>query len=116
MYKQKLTGLLFLFFGCVQALYADPLHDMFAKTLVEAEEGAVTSMYDLARMYELGVGTERSVQEAMVWYQQAALKGNARAGFRLGEIYYNGEGEPRDYAAAHKWFLKAAEDGNQDTE
>lgn len=108
----RLIGLLVLFLGNVQILYADALHDMFGKTLIEAEAGDRTSMYELGRMYELGVGTERNQQEAISWYEQAAAKGNGRAAFKLGKTYYEGKHVPKDFAKAHKWFLKAVDNGN----
>jgi TPR repeat protein len=51
-------------------------------------------------------------QEALKWFQKAAVKGYADAQNYVGLIYYEGKGVKRDIREALKWFQKAADQGH----
>ena len=56
-----------------------------------------------------GRGVEQDYQQAINWYQQAALAGHHIAKYNLGNCYYNGNGVEQDYQQAINWYQQAAE-------
>ncbi len=51
-------------------------------------------------------------QEALKWFQKAAVQGYADAQNYVGLIYHEGKGVKRDIREALKWFQKAADQGH----
>ena len=76
-----------------------------------AEAGDEVAQYNLAWMYDSGLGVPQDYKEAAKWYQLAADQGDADAQINLGFMYKNGEGVPQDYKEAVKWYLLAADQG-----
>jgi TPR repeat protein len=79
---------------------------------IAAEEGHPPAQYDLARMYEQGLGTEPDQHEAAHWYLQAAQAGDVHAQHHLAEMHIAGRGVPRDLAEGARWMERAAESGH----
>jgi TPR repeat protein len=77
-----------------------------------AETGDANCQYNLALMYERGIGVAKDEQEARVWYRKAAEQGNSQAQFNLGVLYENGRGGGVDFAQANQWYRKAAVQGD----
>lgn len=77
-----------------------------------AEKGDANCQYNLAMMYEQGIGLGKDEKEAVVWYRKAAEQGNSNAQFNLGVLYENGRGTPVDFAQANQWYRKAAAQGD----
>jgi TPR repeat protein len=81
-----------------------------------AKNGLPDALYAVGRMYELGEGgAERpDPVRALVYYKEAALKGQSDAQNVLAIAFYNGNGVPKNLETARQWFLKAAQSGNPD--
>lgn len=77
-----------------------------------ANQGDVVSQYNLALMYNKGVGVPQDDAEALKWYLKAAEQGHALAQYNLGMVYYFGKSVPQDMVTAYKWVMVAAEYGN----
>jgi TPR repeat protein len=77
-----------------------------------AEKGDALCQYNLALMYERGIGVGKDEKEALAWYQKSAVQGNSNAQFNLGVLYENGRGTTVDFPQAHRWYRKAAEQGD----
>ncbi len=77
-----------------------------------AEKGDASCQYNLALMYEQGMGVAKDEKEAVVWYRKSADLGNANAQFNLGVLYENGRGTEVDFAQANQWYRKAALQGD----
>jgi len=77
-----------------------------------AETNDANCQYNLALMYERGIGVAKDEKEARVWYQKAAVQGNSNAQFNLGVLYENGHGGDVDFAQANHWYRKAAVQGD----
>jgi TPR repeat protein len=77
-----------------------------------AEQGDADARYNLALMYDVGMGVTQDYAEAVKWYRKAAEQGVAEAQYNLGNRYFNGEGVLQDTIAAHMWFNIAAANGN----
>ena len=82
----------------------------------EFRAGAQTNddncQYNLAMMYERGLGVAKDEKEARVWYRKAAELGNANAQFNLAVLYENGHGGDVDFTQANQWYRKAAVQGD----
>ena len=76
-----------------------------------AEQGDAEAQYNLALMYEDGLGVPQDYKEAVKWYCLSAEQGDADAQFNLGQMYRKGEGVPQDYKEAVKWYRLSAEQG-----
>lgn len=90
------------------AYEANNLKLAYEKFLKGSNEGHVYSQFNLALMYENGIGIKKNEKHALFWYNKAAMQGNAAAQFNLGVLYENGKGTKVDFAQANKWYRKAA--------
>jgi TPR repeat protein len=77
-----------------------------------AEAGNADAQFNMALMYERGIGVSKDEQESVVWYRKAAEQGNSNAQFNLGVMYENGRGTAVDFSQAHQWYRKAAVQGD----
>ncbi len=77
-----------------------------------AEKGDAECQFNLALMYEQGMGVPKDEKEAVVWYRKSAELGNSNAQFNLGVLYENGRGTAVDFAQANQWYRKAAVQGD----
>ena len=96
----------------IAAYQANDLPLAYKEFREAAENGHVDSQYNLALMYEKGIGTAKDEKEATVWYRKAAARGNTFAQYNLAVMYENGRGTPVDYAQAHDWYRKAVAQGD----
>jgi len=91
---------------------ADNLPLAYKEFLAAAKEGHVDSQFNVALMYEKGIGVGKDEKEAVVWYGKAASQGSAAAQFNLGVLYENGRGAKVDFAKANEWYRKASVQGD----
>ncbi|EXX52258.1 Skt5p [Rhizophagus irregularis DAOM 197198w] len=68
-------------------------------------------MFNLAKRYYNGEGTEKNLEKAFYWYQKAAENGYEKAMHNLAICYVNGEGTEKNLEKAFYWYQKAAENG-----
>lgn len=57
-------------------------------------------------------GQKKDIDQAIAWFQKAALQGNAEAQYQLGGIYIFSLSERHDDTLGKAWLLKAAELGH----
>ena len=79
---------------------------------LSAEQENPLAMVSVATMYATGLGVERSWQEAVNWYQRAAMINNQTGQFFLALFLLQGEpgregGASADKKGAYKWFRLA---------
>jgi len=96
----------------IAAYQANDLPLAYKKFLAAAKEGHADSQFNVAVMYEQGIGIGKDEQEAFVWYGKAASQGNAAAQFNLGVLYENGRGTKIDFEKANEWYRKASVQGD----
>jgi TPR repeat protein len=77
-----------------------------------AEQGDVSAMPKLGKMYEDGKGVARSSEIAVQWYRKAADLGNAEGAYSLSECYARGRGVPENEEEAIRLHRKAADLGH----
>ncbi len=96
----------------VAAYEAGNVQLAFKEFHAAAEKGDSNSQYNLAMMYERGIGVGKDEKEALVWYRKSAELGNSNAQFNLGVMYENGRGCEVDFAQSHLWYRKASLQGD----
>lgn len=70
--------------------------------------------YQLAEMYQKGIGTERNINKALELYKMAAAQNYILALLRLGDLYFEGNQDlAQDYAQALFWYQKIEALGQQ---
>lgn len=77
-----------------------------------AQLGQAESQYQLAKMFQDGLGTNKNMRQAAHWYKQAAEQGHTQSQATLGFMYSKGNGVIQDDAQAVYWYTKAAEQGH----
>lgn len=77
-----------------------------------AEKGSREAQFNLAVMYDDGMGIPEDNAEAAKWYRKAAENGFPQAQLILGIIYVEGEGVPEDTEESLNWLRKAAKHKN----
>jgi TPR repeat protein len=88
--------------------FAGELSDLQRK----AENGEVTTQFNLGVMYNTGQGVPQDDKQAVKWWRLAADQGYAGAQYTLGVMYYEGQGVPQDDKQAVKWWRLAADQGD----
>ncbi len=96
----------------IAAYQANDLPLAYKEFRASADEGHADSQFNVALMFEKGIGVEKDEKQAVVWYEKSALKGNAAAQFNLGVLYENGRGTAVDFAKANEWYRKASVQGD----
>ena len=61
-------------------------------------------------------GLQRDLDKAVIWFTQAAEKGDATAQNMLGLFYYSGQGVQQNFTKAAKYYQMAAEQGDRDSQ
>lgn len=83
----------------------------------EAETGNVLAIYDLGRIYSLGLGVEKNSDTADEYYVKAFAgfqevelsKAWKYTEYRIGKMHAAGQGIDQDYQKAAEWFQLSAE-------
>jgi len=84
-----------------------------AKIFMElAKSGHVNAQYQIAVMFDSGIGVEEDHAQAAIWYQKAATKGHNEAQYNLAIAYATGEGIHSNMRKAIYWMKKSALRGN----
>lgn len=82
----------------------DHLEQSFEWYKKSALGGYKHALFNLARFYELGIGTDEDLEKARYWYLKFAQEDEPAGLHSLGRIYYRGiDGKP-DLVQAYRWF------------
>lgn len=85
----------------------DHLEQSFEWYKKSAFGGYKHSLFNLARCYEIGVGTDEDLEKARYWYLKFAEEDEPAGLHSLGRIYSRGiDGKP-DLVQAYRWFYLA---------
>lgn len=96
----------------ITAYQAGDLPLAFKEFRAAAETGDTDGQYNVALMYEQGIGVAKDERQAVLWYEKSAEQGNSNAQFNLAVLYENGRGTAVDFAQANQWYRKAAAQGD----
>ena len=73
-----------------------------------AEGGNRAAQFELATLYDRGLGVERSYEDAARWFRVGAEGGEAASQFNLGSMYEQGHGVRRSLVDAYMWYSIAS--------
>ncbi len=108
--NRKPFGLLLMLLLASQSSLAQ--NPDFKETKAQAEAGDAEAQFNLALMYDVGIGVPQNYAESGKWYRQAAERGVPEAQFELGVRYFKyGSSAKENYSAALRFFRKAADQG-----
>ena len=86
--------------------------EAFRLLLPLAQAGSAKAQANLGTLYQLGLGVQRDLTEAVKWLKKAVGQGEGIAAHNLGTIYMTGSPEiPVDQNESKKWYRKARELG-----
>ncbi len=83
----------------------------YQQIIKAADQGDAQSQYQLGLMYELGIGTEKDLHQAFVWYQKSANQAHAKAQYNLGIFYALAKGVGKDIQQSKYWIRQANNNG-----
>jgi TPR repeat protein len=93
-------------------LHLDESHAEALKWLLDAAgAGHPKALYDLAALYDKGLGMERDDAKAAALYRRAAEQGHADAQARLAAFHAEGRGLAADPVRAYHWYTLALDGG-----
>jgi len=78
------------------------------------ESGAGEALFNLAILYEDGLGVKINPDYALMLYRRAGAAGSRSAQYRLGQLLLSGEKTPRNEVEAIHWLEHAAKQGDED--
>ena len=73
-----------------------------------ADDGNINAQFNLAIMYERGLGVRSDIIRAIDFFKKAARQGDRVAPNHLGIIYSSGKGVLKNMVLAHAWFNLAS--------
>lgn len=100
----------------VKAFDAGRSEEAFRLWLPLAKEGRPQAQFNIAFLYEKGLGVAKSDVEAARWYLAAAERGDVTAQLKVGDLYRAGTGVTRDPDKAASWFEQAAKGSARDAD
>ncbi len=74
--------------------------------------GNPKAQYNLAYLYQNGVGTQQNLRQAIYWYRQAAIKKHINAIYNLAHLYQHSKPPIQNFKEAMVWYTKAAKLGS----
>ncbi len=92
-----------------QANYQLVLSQLYGQAIL----GDSTAQFELGQLYQYGIGVAKNAQQAITYYQLAAMQQEIKAEYNLGILYLEGQTNPLDYQTGIKWLMDAAFKGNK---
>lgn len=85
---------------------------LFNQLQGQAILGDPSAQFDVAVMYQYGIGTDKNIEQALKFYQLAATQQDLQAEYNIGLLYLSGTDTQANYTAAVDWLTDAAFKGN----
>jgi len=92
----------------VKAFDSGKNEEAFRLWMPLARQGTSQAQFNIAFMYEKGLGVAKSDVEAARWYLAAAEHGDVTAQSKVGSLYEAGVGVAKDLDRAAFWYAEAA--------
>lgn len=84
------------------------LSDLYGQAIL----GVPSAQFQIGQLYQYGIGVEKNIDQALIYYQLAATQQDVRAEYNLGLLYLEGKTNPVDYPLGIRWLTTAAFKGN----
>jgi TPR repeat protein len=75
----------------------------------DADKGHLFCQYEVAMMYENGIGTVKNSEKAFEYYEKASNQGHVISQIYLGGMYEHGIGKAKNLKKAFEYYEKAAD-------
>jgi len=98
------------------ALSRKDYSEAFRITKAIADTGDRDAQFNLAWLYQRGLGVEHDDTQAVAWFRKAAEQGHLNAQFNLGQMYEHGAGVEKSDEQAFIWYRKAAEQNDAEAQ
>ena len=98
----------------VKAFDSGKHEEAFRLWMPLAKQGRSQAQFNIAFMYEKGLGVAKNDIEAARWYLAAAEHGDVTAQSKIGSLYESGVGVAKDLDKAAYWFTQAAQGDSKD--
>jgi enhanced entry protein EnhC len=85
---------------------------VLSKLYGQAILGESSAQFELGQLYQYGIGVAQNMDQAITYFQLAAVQQDVRAEYNLGMIYLEGKTNPVDYQKGIEWMTDAAFKGN----
>ncbi|MDP1602349.1 MAG: endopeptidase IV [Legionella sp.] len=85
---------------------------VLSKLYGQAILGESSAQFELGQLYQYGIGVAQNIDQAITYFQLAAVQQDIRAEYNLGVIYLEGKTSPVDYQKGIEWMTDAAFKGN----
>ncbi|MBY0385068.1 sel1 repeat family protein, partial [bacterium] len=85
--------------------------EIFAVWKKKADKGHIDAQFEVASLYESGVGCEQSYPLAFHYFKLAADKGDEKSQVNLGRLYEHGLGTEQSSSQAVHYYKMAAKQG-----
>ncbi len=102
--------------GLFGKLFTTSREEEFKNKLNTAENGDITSQFNVGQMYDGGDGVKQDYSKAAYWYQKAAEAGHTESQKSLGKMFYGGEGVEKNLGKAMYWWEQAAKNGDMESQ
>ncbi len=99
----------------LQAMDASDYAQAFGYWEPLARDGHADSQFQVARLYELGLGVAKDFDRALTWYDRAAQQNQGDAQYRLG-LYHMNESPDPNKALGFYWIQSAADNDNAEAQ
>ncbi|MEM9331856.1 MAG: peptidoglycan-binding protein [Pseudomonadota bacterium] len=80
--------------------------------LTAVEENDPAAVFEIGRRYTNGIGTDKDLATAAIWYEHAAKLGHVPAQYLIGNFNEKGVGVEANRILAEAWYEQAAESGH----
>lgn len=87
----------------------------FQEYRLAARGDDVDSQFQLAKMYQEGLGTQKDGKQAVIWFRRAFENGHPKAAEELSMIFYSGDGVEVDKQEAFRWLALSRESNDPDS-
>lgn len=85
---------------------------VFNSIYFRAMHGDAEAQFDLAQMFQYGIGVQKSTLQAIYYYEKAAEQQHVGAEYSLGIIYLTDDHDPKNFQRGLDWLTDAAFKGN----
>jgi hypothetical protein len=72
------------------------------------------AQFHLGQMFRYGLGVDKNLDQALLWFKQAAKQDLKEAQFNAAQLMMTGIGEHYDYDGAIQYYQRSADQGNTD--
>lgn len=86
---------------------------VFSALYFKAVLGDAQAQFEIGQMFQYGIGVDKNLDSAIIFYENAAAQEHLGAEYQLGILHLNHAQDKAEYQQAIKWLTDAAFKGNR---